>query len=365
MSHGIDRPPALLFGVPVDDVTMGEATTAIGRLVVSGRRQRRTHQVVTVNVDFLVNAEIDPSTRVLLQAADLSIADGMPVLWGARTLGMHLRERVSGADLVPALAARAALDGWRIHLFGAAPGTAEAAAELLRTRCPGARITADSGPIIPDASAVDDDVLTRIIALDPDILCVALGNPKQERFIAANRDRLRTPVMIGVGGTFDLLIGDKKRAPGWVQRIGMEWVVRVAQEPGRLAQRYARDARFFFPRLATELRLLRRHERTGAGSVRIDIAADAVTVSASPAAHPDGAGWDIAAAALRGGTSLVLDLGGSAALVAPALAMLIGLVRIARREGAEITIAAINPTLAAQLRSLRLEGFVDQGEDIG
>jgi len=365
MTYLLERPPALLFGVPVDDVTMDEAVAAIGRLVASGRRQRRTHQVATVNVDFLVNAETDHSNRALLQAADLSIADGMPILWGARSAGMPLRERVSGADLVPALAGRAGPEGWHIHLFGSSPGTAEAAAELLRGRFPGARITADSGPIISDVSAVDEDVLTRITSLDPDILCVALGNPKQERFIANNRDRLRTPVMIGVGGTFDLLIGDKKRAPVWVQRIGLEWVVRVAQEPRRLAQRYARDAWIFFPRLVTELRVLRREHRSTRGTVQIDVAGRNVTISPSPNAHGDEGGWETAAAALYAGSTLVLSLHDCPALKVRDLAVLVGMARIARREGAAISVGAIGPRLAEQMRSLKLDAFVDRRADMG
>ena len=181
------RPPALLFGVPIDDLTMGEAVAAVGDLIADGRRHGRTHQIATVNVDFLVNALADESVHRLLQNADICLADGAPIVWGARAADMTLRERIAGADLVPALAEHSASAGWRIHLFGSAPGTAERAAELLIERYPGARITGDSGGYIKDVGQIDEVLLASLAAADADILCVALGNPKQERFIKTYR----------------------------------------------------------------------------------------------------------------------------------------------------------------------------------
>ena len=137
--------------------------------------------------------------------------------------------------------------GWAIHLFGAGPGVADRARSLLLDRFPKARITSDAGPAIDAPNTVDAAIVETIRAVDPDVLCVALGNPKQERFIAAYRDALRCPVMIGIGGSLDMLVGDKKRAPTWAQRIGAEWVFRAAQEPGRLGRRYAHDLRVFGP----------------------------------------------------------------------------------------------------------------------
>ena len=115
------RPPALLFGVPIDDLTMDETVAAVGDLVDDGHRHARTHQIATVNVDFLVNALADDGVHHLLQNADICLADGAPVVWGARAAGRALRERMAGADLVPALAERSVETGWRIHMFGSAP----------------------------------------------------------------------------------------------------------------------------------------------------------------------------------------------------------------------------------------------------
>jgi N-acetylglucosaminyldiphosphoundecaprenol N-acetyl-beta-D-mannosaminyltransferase len=348
------RPRAVpLFGVPIDDLTMTETIDAIGELIDRGRREHRTHQVATVNVDFLVNALSDERIRELLQAADLCIADGKPVLWGARAVGMPLRERVAGADLVPQLAERAATTGWRIHLFGSAPGTAEAAAELLSSRYPGAIVTGFSGPIIRDVRHVDEAVLRSILDVDADVLCVALGNPKQEEFIAANRERLRTPVMIGVGGTFDLLIGTTKRAPGWAQKTGFEWVFRAAQEPGRLVKRYARDAIVFFPALLRDVRLARR-SRNGSSIVVHQIGDDLI-VRAGPAdqaSSPSTAGRTDGPA-----LSVRVELADVVSLRIDALAELVALLRGARERGASVHLGAMSDTLRAQVACLNLESY--------
>ena len=244
---GAVRPPALMFGVPIDDLTMAETLQLVEALVEHGRKHGTNHQLATVNVDFLVNALADERTMQILQFADACIPDGMPVVWGCRALGMPLRERVAGADLVPLLIEQSRRTGWHVHVFGSTPEVARAATALLEQRYPGSRFSIDPGPMIPHVDQVDDATLDAIAAVDADILCVALGNPKQERFIQAHRDRLRVPVMIGVGGSLDMLVGKRRRAPAWVQRIGMEWIVRAAQEPHRLGRRYAHDIRVFGP----------------------------------------------------------------------------------------------------------------------
>ena len=222
---------SVLFGVPIDGCTMDQTLELIGELIQNGRSQRRTHHITTVNVDFLVNAISEPDVMALLQHADLNLADGMPLLWASSLFGTPLPERVAGADLVPRLAAESAAHGWRVHLFGGASGVAQRAREKMLETHPEARITADSGPERVDVNEPDPAVVNAIRAVDADVLCVALGNPKQERFIAAYRKHLQCPVMIGIGGSLDMLIGDKQRAPEWAQRSGAEWLFRAAQEP--------------------------------------------------------------------------------------------------------------------------------------
>jgi exopolysaccharide biosynthesis WecB/TagA/CpsF family protein len=344
------RPPALLFGIPIDDVTMDESLDRIGELIVAGRTHARTHQVATVNVDFLVNSLASEELADILRRADLNLADGMPVVWGARRSGAPLRERVTGADLVPAMAARAAITGWHIHLFGSAPGVAEAAAERLLQQHPQARITADSGPMIPDVTKTPEDVLAQIAAVDADVLCLALGNPKQERFIVANRDRLRTPVMIGIGGTLDMIVGDKKRAPMWAQRVGLEWVFRALQEPRRLGKRYAHDARVFFPKIRAYLRSLPDSQTTW--HVHPDLVGDSLRITAS-AASANSSAWDHVGSLLDQVRVVEIDLSGAPSLDLADWRTIVGVMRTTYHN-AETAITGVGDSLAKQLAQLSL-----------
>jgi N-acetylglucosaminyldiphosphoundecaprenol N-acetyl-beta-D-mannosaminyltransferase len=238
----------MLLGVPIDGVTMEEATDEIVRLVRVGRERGTWHQVTTVNLDFVTNAVHDADLLRILQRAALNLADGMPIVWAARALGAPLPARIAGVDLVDALVARAGLS---IYLLGAGPGVAAAAARRLTARYPGAAVLHSSGDLrIADVTDTDSAVLAEIQRADPDILCVALGNPKQERWIEQHGGRLGVPVLIGIGGTLDLIVGHRRRAPAWMQRAGLEWIARAAQEPARLLPRYFRDAVVCVPRFA-------------------------------------------------------------------------------------------------------------------
>jgi N-acetylglucosaminyldiphosphoundecaprenol N-acetyl-beta-D-mannosaminyltransferase len=259
---------ALVLGVPVDDVTTEEAVERIFDLIVDGRARHHCHQVATVNVDFVVNAVRDPDILAVLQQTSLSIPDGMPIVWGSRFLNRPLRERVAGVDLVSALVARSVGRGTRVLLFGAAPGVAATVAGILVERFPGAIVNGDSGPHFARAAELDLSALESIREFDPDICCVAMGNPKQEEFIARFGAELGVPVMIGIGGTLDFLAGNTRRAPVWMQRAGLEWIHRAMSEPRRLARRYARDAFIFLPRLARQAWRGRRSVRAGQLDVR-------------------------------------------------------------------------------------------------
>lgn len=355
------RPPALLFGVPIDDVTMPEALATVADLVDDGRRNSRTHQIATVNVDFLVNALADEAVHRLLQNADMCLADGAPIVWGARAGKMRIRERIAGADLLPALAEQAATRGWRIHLFGSAAGTAERAAELLNARYAGAGVTGDSGPMISDVSLVDEELVLSLAGASADILCVALGNPKQERFIEAYRRRLRTPVMIGVGGTLDFIVGGRRRAPVWVQRAGLEWLVRAAQEPGRLGKRYAHDAVVYFPHLARYLRTLR-HYRRG-DSLRFVVSDEEVIVTVADGPRAGDRDWRDAARAVAAGEPIAIELSVAGSLSVTALCELSGLLREARRAGAPtVHIDGLSRAVRSQLDQIGLAAYLVEVE---
>jgi N-acetylglucosaminyldiphosphoundecaprenol N-acetyl-beta-D-mannosaminyltransferase len=247
-----DARVAVVLGAPVDDVTVGEAVDRIAAMVADGRATGRVHQVVTVNVDFVVNAQDDEELLAILQRSDLAIPDGMPLVWGSRLLGTPIRERATGVELLPALVERATRDGYRICLFGAAPGVAARAAELLTTRYPGADVVGLEAPVVGRDGSMDPAGLEPVRAADPDIVGVALGNPKQEHWIARHGSTLGCPVFIGIGGTLDFLTGETTRAPGWMQRAGFEWLHRALSEPRRLAMRYARDIVVYLPGLARQ-----------------------------------------------------------------------------------------------------------------
>jgi N-acetylglucosaminyldiphosphoundecaprenol N-acetyl-beta-D-mannosaminyltransferase len=265
-------PCALLLGTPVDDVTLDESIDAIAGMVADGRRTGRVHQIATVNVDFVVNAAADDELRRILRATDLSIPDGMGIVWGARVLGTPIRERSAGADLVPALAARAAREGWRICLFGGSSGVAVRAADVLRERAPGVDIVVVDAPQVGRDGAMDAAVVDALRDARADVVGVALGNPKQEHWIARHGTSIGAPVFIGIGGTLDFLTGATRRAPTWMQRAGLEWIHRAASEPRRLVGRYAHDLRVFGPALVRQA--VRGRRRRGGGDVLIGPGSD-------------------------------------------------------------------------------------------
>ncbi|MDW3214167.1 MAG: WecB/TagA/CpsF family glycosyltransferase [Ilumatobacteraceae bacterium] len=326
------RPPAVLFGIPIADQTMSETIGTVADFVRDGRRRSTTHQVATVNVDFLVNALGDPQLIEILQNADLCIADGMPVVWSSRLLGMPLRERVAGSDLLPRLISESETTGWRIHVFGSTPEVAKRASGIITRAHPAASVTIDPGPIIQDPTEIDPAVLDSIAATDADILCVALGHPKQERFIAAHRDRLGVPVMIGVGGSLDLFVGERRRAPRWMQRTGLEWLARAAQEPTRLIPRYAKDLGVFTPAM------LREWSRSRNGHATLGLRAaddDPVLVIELGGLPPTPQVRHEAFHRVSDGASITVT-GEACALDSASFALLVGLLRAAAHRGVPV-----------------------------
>lgn len=229
------RPRIELAGVLVDRVDENAAAAALEGFLADGR----SHQIVTVNMDFLRLARHDATFRSLLNRADLAVADGMPVVWLSRLRGDPLPARVAGIELVEECCRLAARDGVGIYLLGAGPGVAEAAGRELAVRHPGLRIAGTMAPPFGAWSAAEEDrIVESIRAAGRCILFVAFGAPRQDRFIAAHLTELGTPVAIGVGCAFDLIVGARRRAPAWMRRAGLEWLWRLAQEPRRLAGRY-------------------------------------------------------------------------------------------------------------------------------
>ncbi|MDO8836686.1 MAG: WecB/TagA/CpsF family glycosyltransferase [Vicinamibacterales bacterium] len=225
-----------LGGLPVDAVTQQAAIATIDDMVDA----RRGGFVVTPNVDHLVCARTNADMRDAYHRARLSLPDGMPLLWMARALGMPLPEKVSGSDLLGPLMALAASKGRRVFLFGATSQASAAAAHRLTHEYPGlALVGRDSSFWSPGAGPEADEVIVSAIrAAKADIVVVALGSPKQEVFMARFERQLAPAVLVGLGGSLDFAAGTVRRAPAWMSRAGLEWLFRLAQEPGRLAYRY-------------------------------------------------------------------------------------------------------------------------------
>jgi N-acetylglucosaminyldiphosphoundecaprenol N-acetyl-beta-D-mannosaminyltransferase len=216
-----------ILGIKIDDVTGQEAIARIEQFVSDGR----PHIITTVNPEFIVTAQKDAAFAQILNQADLNLPDGQGLLWAARLLGASLRERVTGVDTVVELARLSAEKGYGIYLLGAAEGVAEATARILTSRFPALRVagTYAGSPALEE----DDEIIERVLAADPQLLFVAYGAPRQEKWIARNLSRLQVPVAMGVGGAFDFISGETRRAPDWMQRLGLEWLHRLALQPWR------------------------------------------------------------------------------------------------------------------------------------
>ncbi len=240
-----------ILGLPVDAITFDQWLDLIGRWVREGER---AYHVCTVNPEFMVIAQDDPNFRNILRRCDLCIPDGIGLLYAARILGSRLPERVTGSDGVPLIAERAAHEGWRLYLLGAAEGIAQQTADILTERYPGLQIAGVySGSPAPDE---EDAIVERINASGADILLVAYGAPIQDKWIARNLPRLNVSMAMGIGGAFDFIAGILPRAPLWMQRAGLEWLYRLYLQPSRI-RRQIRLPIFMLRVLADRVRGIR------------------------------------------------------------------------------------------------------------
>ena len=221
-----------LMGCQVDNLSMEETLQVIDGFIRSGR----PHQHVVVNVDKIVKAQHDAELRNIINGCDLINADGMPVVWASRWLGMPLKERVAGVDLFEALMQRASTTGWRVYLLGARSEVVQGVKTLYERKYPGLTVAgARDGYWKPEEEAA---VVETIAAARPDILFVAISSPKKEQFLGRWQAQMKVPFAMGVGGTFDVAVGKVKRAPVWMQNSGLEWFYRFLQEPRRMFRRY-------------------------------------------------------------------------------------------------------------------------------
>ncbi len=222
----------VVFGCPVDPLTLGQAVDWVDARI-AGRSPGR---VGAVNAAKLVKLEREPALASAVGSCELVVADGMSVVWAARVLTGARLERVAGIDLMDALLSRAAERGHRVYFLGATQEVLDRMLGVLRERLPRLRVAGSHhGYFRPDE---EPELVRTIRAAEPDILFVGMGTPAKEYWIDRNFRDVGAPVSMGVGGSFDVLSGLVKRAPRWMQRLGMEWFYRLLQEPRRLWRRY-------------------------------------------------------------------------------------------------------------------------------
>ena len=343
-----------ILGVPVDNVSMDDVLHSIEQMILDGR----FHQIATANVDFLINSVRDQELHEVLCRCDMVVPDGMPLVWASRWMGAPLQERVSGSDLVPRLAELSSRRGYGIFLLGANDAVSEKAAEWMRSRFPGTNIVGRYSPPFAPLDEMDhEDILARVESAAPDILLVALGNPKQEKWLAMHSHRLRVPVCIGIGGTLDLLAGQLTRAPRWMQTHGLEWLYRMYQEPARLAIRYANNAVGLAQHLPIQLLAAALPKLPGATGC---IESESLGATTILRVHGAFTGWaalsleQLAREALDSGSHAVIDFSGAADLGADALGALVRVCAAARRRNRELWLTGLRLSLRCVLRAAQL-----------
>jgi N-acetylglucosaminyldiphosphoundecaprenol N-acetyl-beta-D-mannosaminyltransferase len=235
-----------VLGVRVDAVTLDEAARIVLEKIEAGRARAgggRFWLVVTPNPEIVMAARSDPELGHILNQADLAVPDGIGLVWAARRQGLELSGRVAGCDLLSAIVARGARIGLRVFFLGAKPGVAAQAAQRLGRDHPGLEVVGAHHGYFP---ASDDARIAGVVAAaQPELVVVAMGSPRQEKWLTGYRRLLEAEPSVGgdgraglqvgfpAGGSLDVLSGQVKRAPAWAARLNLEWAVRVASQPSR------------------------------------------------------------------------------------------------------------------------------------
>lgn len=223
----------------ISNCTRAEVISQIEEMIPN----KASQYVIALNVDVLVKIEYDAKLKEVSDKADISIADGKPLIWISKLYGNPIKEKISGSDLVPELCSVAAEKGYSVFILGGMGDTAEVAAKNMQKANPGLKVAGTySPPFGFEKSREECDKINSILAeTKPDILFVCFGCPKQEKWIFDHRDEFSVGVCVCAGATVDFLAGRIKRAPKWMSEHGLEWFYRFLKEPGRLFRRYFVD----------------------------------------------------------------------------------------------------------------------------
>jgi N-acetylglucosaminyldiphosphoundecaprenol N-acetyl-beta-D-mannosaminyltransferase len=343
-----------ILGVPIDNVTMEDVLRRIDRSI----REGGFHQIATANVDFLINSIHDRELKEILSACYLVLPDGMPLVWASRLMGASLQERVSGSDLVPRIIELSARRAYRIFLLGSDEVSSNGAARWVAQHHPSTQVVGRCCPEYKDLDEMDHEtILRQIDAAQPDILLVAFGSPKQEKWLSMHRHRLRVPVCLGVGCSFDLLAGRLPRAPVWMRDCGLEWLFRVWQEPRRLSLRYTRDAVGLARYMSVQLMATAAQHKPACMSRITEESIGAVTVlrvSGSLTAAPVASFEQEARIAVAQAHHIVLDLTSTTYLGPDALGALLHIADIAKRHDRELWLTGLQPSQSRMIHATQL-----------
>lgn len=232
MSNRFEFEEKEILGVGVHAATMGQALDAIDVAI----KEKRRLMIGVVNAAKMVNMRKNPDLWEDVTSSDLVLADGMSVVHASKILGARLPERVTGIDLMEGILERGDKEGYRVYCLGAKEEISQTVVERFNEKYPGVQIVGRRNGYFTDEE--EKGIAQEIGGLDVDVLFVAITSPKKERFMARWADQLNTTVVHGVGGSFDVVAGFVERAPEKWQKLGLEWLYRVKQEPGRLWKRY-------------------------------------------------------------------------------------------------------------------------------
>lgn len=249
-----------IMGIPIDNLNMAESVHKILDLIDAYKNDHIPRYIGTLNVDFLVNTHTiswnkvrHPELLRILRECSVATPDGTPIVWLSRLMQSPLKERVAGSDLFPHLAVALSTYKKSIFLLGGEEQVTKVAGVILEAIYPGLKIVGTATPYIyvegdnlENAQERDDLLIEEINAAAPDVLIINLGNPKQEIWFERVKKKLKVPVSIGVGGSYDLTVGAIPRAPIWMQSIGFEWLYRFIHEPKRMWKRYIPGGFKFF-----------------------------------------------------------------------------------------------------------------------
>lgn len=234
-----------ILNVEVSRYDLDETMTLFSNAIDNNQKLR----VCVTPVNCVLWAYRDENLKRIYNSADLVTADGVPLLWASKFLGSSIKGRVTGLDLLPEFSKISAEKGYKFFFLGAAEGVATKLANRLINENPGLNVVGTYSPPFEDqfSESENNKMIEMINKSKADILWVSLTAPKQDYWIEEHFDRLNVSITIGVGAAFDVVAGNIKRSPKWMQKAGLEWLYRLIQEPRRLSKRYLVEAPQFIP----------------------------------------------------------------------------------------------------------------------